>query len=144
MKKSRQKFRVGQTVQSVYDPAHTFVIDRSVVPERIFHEKGSNRWWTRIELQHLGAPEDPATSFRLNGKGRMRGTHPDASPAVPGGLQIVDGVSAGLDEQKCLECGVRFQPKRKWQKFHSEACRRAHWKQKALAPEAEQTLRAVV
>ena len=41
--KRMKKFRVGQTVQSVYDATHAFVIDKSVVPERIFHEKGSNR-----------------------------------------------------------------------------------------------------
>jgi hypothetical protein len=146
MKKSRKEFRVGQTVQSVYDPTHTFVIDRSRVPERIFHEKGSNRWWTRNQLQHLGAAENPATSIRLNGTGRMRGTHPDASLTIPGGPHIVAAVSEGLEERKCLltGCRVRFQPKRRWQKFHSEGCRRAHWKQTTAAPTAAKTLRAVV
>ena len=53
------KFRVGQTVQWVYDPAQTFAIDTSVVPERTFNEKDSDRCWTRSELQHLGVPEKP-------------------------------------------------------------------------------------
>lgn len=144
--KSKRKFRVGQRVQSVYDVTHTFVIDKSRVPERIFREKGSDRWWTKNELQHLGAPENPATSIRLNGTGRMRGTHPDASPAIPSGPRIVAAVSAGLEERKCLlaGCRVRFQPKRRWQKFHSEACRRVHWKRKTVTPAAAKTLRAVV
>jgi hypothetical protein len=139
-----KKFRVGQRVQSIYDASHTFVIDRSVIPERIFHERGSNRWWTKNELQTAGAPENPVTSIRLNGKGRMRGTHPNASPAIPGGPQIVAGVSAGLEERTCLfsGCRVRFHPKRRWQRFHSETCRRAHWK--TLARRPKETLQAAV
>jgi len=124
--KRRKKFRVGQRVQSVYDAANTFVIDKSRVPERIFHEKGSDRWWTRNELQHLGAPENPSTSIRLNGTGRMRANARKCAPSASGGLQIVAGVVAGLEKRKCLECGTRFQPKRPWQKFHTEACRRAN------------------
>lgn len=123
----KNKFRVGQTVQSVYDPAHTFVIDKSAIPERIFHEKGSNRWWTRNELQHLGAPENPAMSIRLNGKGKMRAKCAQMRAGhLSGALQIVPGVSAGLEERNCLECGLEFQPARPWQKFHTEACRRAN------------------
>lgn len=117
---SKKKFRVGQKVQSVFDPTRVFVIDKSRVPERIYHEKGSDRWWTRNELQRMGAPENPVTSFRLNGKGEMRGTRSDASPANPGGPQIVTGVSTSLEVRKCLGCDLKFQPKRRWQKFHSE------------------------
>ena len=62
--KNKSRFRVGQCVQLASDPTLTFVIDRSLVPERIFHEKGSNRWYTKSELQRLGAPENPATSLR--------------------------------------------------------------------------------
>jgi hypothetical protein len=126
----KAKFRVGQTVQSIYDAKYTFVIDRSVVPERIFREKGSNRWWTRNELQCLGAPENPATSIRLNGKDQMRVMHPECAEPTSNGPQIVAGVSTGLEEQKCLECGIRFHPRRHWQKFHAEACRREFWKSK--------------
>jgi hypothetical protein len=131
--KRKKKFRVGQRVQSVYNPTHVFVIDKSRVPERIYHEKVSNRWWTRNELQRLGAPENPATSIRLNGKSRMRRTHSNAFPAIPGKPSIVTEVSAGLEKPRCLECGLRFQPARPWQKFHSEGCRLAHWKRMAGA-----------
>src|SRR5580693_5569916 len=109
-----KRFRVGQTVQSVYDVEHAFVIDKSQVPERIYHEKGSDRWWTRNELQRLGAPEHPATSTRLNGKGQMRRTHSNAFPPVPGKPRIVAEVSAGLERRKCMlhECSAEFQPNR--------------------------------
>ncbi len=134
MKSSRKRFRVGQTVQSVYDATHTFVIDRSTVPERIFHEKGSNRWWTRTELQYLGAPENPATSLRLNGKAECAENAPQCAAGISGGLQIVSGPFPGLEEQKCLECGLEFQPTRPWQKFHTEECRRANgWRARKQA-----------
>jgi hypothetical protein len=137
MKRTQKiKFRVGQTVQSIYDASRTFVIDRSAVPDRIFHEKGSDRWWTRNELRRLGASEDPATSCRLNGKEKMRGTHSNASPDNSGGPQIVVGVSSAV--RKCLlpECGVKFEPARPWQKFHSDACRLEHWKRTNQAASA--------
>ena len=124
--KNKKKFRVGQTVQSIYDPTHTFVIDKSAVPERIFHEKGSDRWWTRNELQRVGASENPATSYRLNGKAECAQNARKCAHAISGGLQVVAGLSRGLEERKCSECGLRFQPVRPWQKFHTEACRRAN------------------
>ncbi|SRR5882724_12153309 len=133
-----KKFRVGQTVQSIFDSTHTFVIDKSRVPERIYHEKGSDRWWTRNELQRLGAPENPVTSFRLNGKAKMRGMHPKCAPCIPSGPQIVTEVSASLEARKCLGCDLKFQPSRKWQKFHSEACRRAYWKRTPFAAQRVQ------
>ena len=74
-RKRKKKFRIGQHVQSVYDASHTFIIDKSRIPDRIFHEKGSNRWWTKNELQAIGEPENPDTSLRLNGKGKMRAGH---------------------------------------------------------------------
>jgi hypothetical protein len=144
--KHQKKFRVGQKVQSINDATHVFVIDKSQVPERIYHEKGPDRWWTRNELQRLGAPENPATSIRLNGKGKMRGMHPNpnASPGISGGPQIVAENSVGLEKRKCLGCEVRLRPTRRWQKFHSEVCRRAYWKRRIPAPKTEQTRCAAV
>jgi hypothetical protein len=142
---SKKRFRVGTKVQSVFDPTHVFIIDKSQVPERIYHEKGSDRWWTRNELQRLGAPENPVTSIRLNGKGKMHRTHSNAFRATSGGPQIVAVAPAGLEERKCLGCDLSFQPKRRWQKFHSEACRLAHWKSKAQKTNSsEQHLSLVV
>ena len=135
--KRKKKFRVGQKVQSVFDPAHVFIIDESRVPERIYHEKGSDRWWTQNELQRLGAPENPATSTRLNGKGQMRRTRSNAFPGIPERPQIVAEVSAGQESKKCLlrECSAKFRPRRRWQKFHTEACRLAYWKLRSRAAE---------
>jgi hypothetical protein len=49
------KFRVGQTVCSIYDPRRPFQIDKSAMPDRIFREKGSDRWWTKSELLAINA-----------------------------------------------------------------------------------------
>jgi hypothetical protein len=122
-------FRVGQIVCSIYDPGRTFQLDKSVVPERIFRERGSNRWWTRNELQRPGRPENPITSSRLNGKEQMRGMHPKcaAEYSDEADSKAVTNIP-GLPQRSCVSCGVNFQPTRHWQKFHSEGCRRAHWK----------------
>ena len=126
MKKERtakgKKFRKWMKVRSIYEPELVFVIERSAVPDRIYY--GANRWWTKNEIQALGEPENPATSLRLNGKGKMR----------EDGRKCAEGVSresaAGewLPERGCLECGAIFQPTRPWARFHSEPCRRAYWK----------------
>lgn len=124
-----KKFRVGQKVQSIYDPTHVFILDKSQVPERVYHEKGSDRWWTKTELQRLGAPENPATSVRLNGKGKMRGMHPKCAEGVSG--EVASKAVATvlrLPRRVCLECRTVFQPTRPWQRFHAEDCRRAYWK----------------
>ena len=126
--KRKNKFRIGQRVQLASDPMHTLVIDKSAVLERIFHEKGSNRWWTKPELQRLGAPENPVTFLRLNGKGECAQNARNASPGISSGLRIVAGAHSGLPERECPECGTRFQPARPWQKFDTEPCRRANWK----------------
>ena len=127
--KRKKQFRVGQTVCSIYEPGRTFTLDRSAMPERIFREKGSNRWWTKSELQRPGAPENPATSSRLNGKEQMRGTHPKCAEDVSGGLHSeVKAAVLGLPRRSCLECRAIFRPARPWQKFDSADCRRAYWK----------------
>lgn len=89
MKKRTKTFRVGQKVQSIYDSGHQFVIDRSMVPPRIFHERGSNRWWLKSELQRLGAPENPATSIRLNGKAKCAQNVPKCAQVVPDRLSLL-------------------------------------------------------
>jgi hypothetical protein len=130
LRSKRPKFRVGQRVQSVYDSTHSFVIGESQIPERIYREKDSDRWWTRNELQRLGAPDDPVRSIRLNGKEKMHRTHSNAfSTNADGPLPVA---AAAVDpNRKCDECGVAFRPTRPWQKFHSRDCRLAHWKRTA-------------
>jgi len=113
---------------SIYEPQRIFRIEKGAEPERIFREKGSNRWWTKNELQLPGAPENPTTSPRLNGKDQMRGTHPKCAKGVPKAMGSKAQTAPGLPKRRCEECKAVFQPARPWQRFHSETCRRAHWK----------------
>lgn len=119
----KNKFRIGQRVQLASDPTHTFVIDRSLVPERIFREKGSNRWWTKNEMQPFGEPENPATSYRLNGKGNACGMRANACGMRATGS---GAPSLALETAQCLECGEPFKPAREWQRFDRPACRFAY------------------
>ena len=143
--RSKKNFRIGQRVQSAEDVSHTFVIRKSRIPERIYF--GANRWWTKNELQPSGVAENPETSSRLNGIAQCVGTRSNAYPDIKNESQPALEAPISLEEQECLFCRVRFQPKRRWQKFHSEACRLAHWKkQERLVSEAKapETLATVV
>ena len=126
------KFRVGQTVQSAFDASHTFVIDKSKVPARIFHEKGTDRWWTRSELQRLGAPENLAMSLRLTGREKMRHCVPNASPGSAHGPALSDTSVQPPQKRVCPICRKAFEPTRPWQRFDTGACRRASWKRSHL------------
>jgi hypothetical protein len=123
--RSKKTFRIGQRVQSAEDVSRVFVIRKSRKPGRIYF--GANRWWTKNELQPLGAAENPLTSQRLNGTGEMR---ENAFQCVPEAKKTAPEAATGLEQRECPHCRVRFQPKRRWQKYHSEACRLRHWKQR--------------
>lgn len=123
---SKKKFRTGQRVQLASDPAQTFVIDRSMVPERIYY--AANRWWTKDELQRLGDPENPATSIRLNGKAGCAQDARKCAQVVSGRPTIKDSSSA-LAWRECLECRTVFEPTRDWKRFCSTSCRRSYWRQ---------------
>lgn len=128
-KGNKNRFRTGQRVQLAADPGHVFVIDRSLVPERIYHEKGSNRWWTRNELQRLGSAENPATSLRLNGKGNACGMRAKCMQDDPAAAVPASGAPFLAPETtQCLECGAPFKPTREWQKFDRTTCRYAYWR----------------
>ena len=125
--KKRTIFRVGQKVQSIYEPGHQFVIDRSMVPPRIYRERRSNRWWAAHELQPAGALENPLTSLRLNGKAECVQMRGKCVPAGSGQFTSANTDASRFPPRECLECGAVFQPVRDWQRFHSTPCRYAYW-----------------
>jgi hypothetical protein len=134
MKFRKHSFRVGQKVRSVHDPKHIFEIDASVIPDRLFHEKGTDRWWQRNEMRLLGAPEKVGKSLTPKAPRTHSKTHP---------VNVKDLLGAQLRKyvpkeppptRTCPECGTDFKPRRKWQKFDKEACRRLAWLR--LHPEA--------
>jgi hypothetical protein len=121
---SIKNFRIGQRVQSAEDVSRVFVIRKSRKPERIYF--GANRWWTKNELQPLGAGENPLTSQRLNGKAECAQNAPKCAQGISGEPES----ASRLPKQSCLVCKVIFQPMRPWQRFDCEDCRRAYWKQR--------------
>lgn len=130
MKARKPNFRLGQKVRSSFDPKHVFEIDASVIPDRLFHEKGTDRWWQRHEIRLLGAPEK-ALKPSLRSASQTHGkTHsPKVKEMLAGQLRRYVPKTPDV-ELPCEECGTPFKPKRKWQKFDKEVCRRKNWERK--------------
>jgi hypothetical protein len=122
---SKKNFRVGQRVQSAEDVSRVFVIRKSQIPARIFF--GANRWWTKNELQAIGAAENPVTSHRLSGIGNAFQMRSNAYKCVTSEPQVAP---EGPEERNCPFCRASFRMKRNWQKFCSAKCKVAYWKQR--------------
>lgn len=127
MKSRRQQFRVGQKVRSVHDPKHVFVIDASVIPDRVFHEKGSGRWWQRNEMRLLGAPEEIGKSLTPKASRTHSKTHPVNVKDLLGAQLRAHEPKQPVPMRNCEECNNPFKPRRKWQRFDTEKCRRENW-----------------
>lgn len=126
--KRKPKFRVGQRVRSIYNPERVFRIDKSILPERIFHEQGTDRWWTKRELLALGDSKTGFMELAPSKKGGRMGTHPHAFQGISGKELGQSGTIENLKARNCLECGESFKPGKRWQKFCSDYCRRINWK----------------
>lgn len=126
----KKTIRVGMKVRSIYDPQHIFTLDRSKLPQRIFHEKGTSNWWTKNDLEAVSVPS--------KGKGAK-----PTKRAVTDRSQAFLGASGGLSPQAkrvyrrtCRECGVEFTTENRRKKFHADACRTAFWKRGNVIPAA--------
>jgi hypothetical protein len=128
MRKSRKKFRTGQQVRSVYDSQRKFRIDKSIQPERLFHEKGSDRWYTRSELLALGEANEPATRVGAKALASIGRTRSLAFRGISGKQLAEPGPAKQPEKRNCLECEAEFTPRRKRQKFCCDAHRTAYWK----------------
>ena len=100
--------RKGMRVRSIYEPDRVFVVDRSLLPGRVFHEKGATRWYTKRELVPAGkqfkAPKKaakPVTRAKLRAVRNERSSAflstPPLSPKRPYQPKLT-----------CTECGVEF------------------------------------
>lgn len=78
------------------------MIDKSAAPDRIFHEKSSDRWRMKSGLQAVGAPENPATSSRLKRKSKC-------AQVVSEGPFLVQPVeqTAGLNPNSKTQCDLK-------------------------------------
>jgi len=129
MKKERtakgKKFRKGMKVCSIYDPERAFVIDKSLLPSRMFHEKGATRWYTKRELRPPNSRVKPAPQAKA-------GTLFYERSRAFQGMALI---SRQQPKFICAECRVRFERKPKARPlkpgelaFCCGAHRTAHWK----------------
>lgn len=125
----KKTIRIGMRVRSVYDPKHEFVIDKSVMPERVFREKGTTRWWAKRDLERaIGRPKPiTATKEERLLKLRSRAFQSIPVPLSPKGKPLY--------RRTCPECGIEFTTEQQKQKFCSDAHRTANWKRRHEAPQ---------
>lgn len=128
----KKTIRIGMRVRSAYDPDHVFTIDRAKQPDRIYHEKGTRRWWTAKELQPVSSKP---VRFDAGLKKKALISRSEAFQNHTEGT-----VSKSVPEysRTCLNCGMEFKSKRKHAKFcktRGASCRAEYWKRRNLPPD---------
>lgn len=123
---------------SVYEPERVFTLDRSLLPGRVYHEKGATRWYTKRELLPAKASKNPAKPLTQEQKRTLQGVRSSAFLAI-----VPPSPSLPF---RCTECGVRFTRKSKAPPlkpgqfpFCSTAHRVRYWKRKNLPEKALST-----
>lgn len=131
----KRTFRKGQKVRSIYDPKHVFTIDASYMPDRLFHEKDTDRWWQRSELQAIREAEKAERPSPRSGKRPQDTMRPDALRAMFARALVKAAPAKSLPPKKCelSTCQVFFAPKRKWQRFCCDEHKREWNKLQAVA-----------
>src|SRR5208283_2504931 len=119
----------GMRVRSIYDPKHEFVIDRSILPERVYREKGTKRWWAKRDLEGLIGRSKPLSAKKEEALLKARSL---AFQAIPTALSPK---GKPLYRRTCPECGLEFTTEQQKQKFSSDACRTKNWKRRNEIPE---------
>jgi hypothetical protein len=124
--------RKGMKVRSVYTPEHVFVIDRVKDLGKIYHEKGSRRWWAGKELQGVTKPFVKLSAKRLAEAKNSR------SEAFAFQINGITSKSKREYRRTCLNCGTEFtasRPEAKFCKTRGASCRAEYWKRRNLPPE---------
>jgi len=120
-------------VRSAFQAGHVFEIDASVRGERLYHEKNTDRWWTRGELRPYRHGDLEAQGATNGAKGglsqgevrRLRKMRANAFKAVP--AKQLKAPSTGT-RVECLCCGEKFIPPRPWSKFKNKEHHNRYWK----------------
>lgn len=89
---------------SVYEPERVFTVDRSLLPGRVFHEKGAARWYTKRELRPAKAGKKAAKPLTQENKRTLHAVRSTAFLGVPESAPK----QAGEPVYRCTECGVEF------------------------------------
>ena len=79
-------------------------------------------------------PEDPpAASSDAIARQLLSGVNLDIEHSVPPPIPKGPGKEEKLYQNTCEFCGVVFQAKRQWSKYHSSDCKaKAHWKKRLI------------
>lgn len=135
LKRKKQTFRVGQKAQLLYDGKHVIEIDASLVPDRLYHEKGTDRWWAKRQLRPVGPPQKAAKPVSPKTLAAAKKMHSLAFRGTPGKALEAASPKIGLSLRECLECHGKFKPRRRWQKFcttKKPPCQRVYNKRLAV------------
>lgn len=133
----RRKFkpRKGLTVLSAYDPTYKVVLDKSIQPERLFHEKNTGnpgRWWAKSELRRFVSDDlipKPLTMI-------TQSLAADRAQLAIGAASSQQLRAPLPPKQQCKGCAIKFRPPdRRPRKFHSVDCERIYAKKKRDAAE---------
>jgi hypothetical protein len=128
-----KSFRKGQKVSSVYNPDREFVIDRVIQPDMIYHERGSNRWWSKSELRAVLEAKRPVTASKLQAAKDSRSQAFIGNPAKQGRRRNK------TYKRTCRFCGTEFLAARPEAEFcppieGKPSCRMQDWKLRNEAP----------
>jgi hypothetical protein len=129
---TKKVIRIGMRVRSIYDPTREFIVDRTKQPDKLFHEKGSKRWYSRFELQSVSKH---ALKLTAKLKTKALAIRSDAFQGMPPGSLPH---SPTLYRFTCLFCGTEGTSKRKGTKFCTEkgkCCRTRYWRNRNEIPE---------
>lgn len=130
--------RKGQKVSSIYNPERAFVIDRVKQPDTIYHEKGSNRWWSSNELRAISEANRPVTASRVQAAQNSRSEAFIGNPAKQGRRRNK------TYRRSCRFCGTEFTAHRPEAMFCPPVegkpnCRTQDWKLRNEPPEIPRT-----
>ena len=114
-RRKKWRARKGFFARSIYD-GRAFGIDASVLPNRLFHEKGTDRWWLGAQLRSILAPAEQVLRVSAKKKETLAGMHRLALQGAAGKLAAALP-KPELEVRACLECGHVYTPARKHQKF---------------------------
>lgn len=131
----KKTIRIGMRVRNVYT-GQEFTVDRSKIPPRIFHLKGSKDWYPAIALEAVRKKPSKLTAKAHKAIAKVR------SESFAGPVDGVHVSSKPFYKRTCLNCGIEFTATQKKQKFHNDSCRAEFWRRRNEVPVSGERLRS--
>ena len=96
--------RKGMKVRSIYEPDRVFTVDRSLLPGRVFHEKGAARWYSKHELLPATASQKAVKPLTQQKKLTAQNVRSLAFL----GIHALTPKQPYQPKYRCTECGTEF------------------------------------